>query len=533
MSSFFQTLRSLDDQLWKVRAAVKFGANGAPVLQEYVPPNQGAPGFWQNANQGGTAAFACVRRQSTGDFTLVLLAAYLYVDGYFLSPKNSQHLGTAASNLAVYFGELADGYPNQTSMTVERLASGHTGTGVAPAQPYLNVAGSGWTVNQYTGMTLTDSAGSQFLILSNTATRLVVAGIATPASGATWSITAGGIAVTNNGAFSGSVTSVAYVPATFTGATDAKNNATTWLVNMWVGQTFTDSTGQTFTVASNTATALTFTAQDQGPTPASGAWLITQTYQAGSFWTITSNALVGDATGGVGTANTWTPDAGSVTNWFAGQFGGMYLVDGAGISWLITANSTTVLTVASNGNNTTPTSGNWSIQCTAGAASIEVGLSATSLGSTALTGAPSLGTLAVGGAPALGSLAVTGAPALGTLAVTGAPTKGTLAASLTAAELNAALTGGTTLPFAATATGTATEMAGAPALGTLAVGGAPALGSLAVGGAPALGSLAVTGTPGVGTLAVSGSGTTSTLTDPAAGEVLVFDFFLSAGVVQG
>lgn len=388
-----RNLLSMDSMPWAIDAVIDFlGAAGAPLLKQWQVSQPGSEvGDYVNAPLGGCAGVVGCFKRGTGDFRLVLMEPYSRVKGLLPTYDNSAHLGIAAPYVTLLGGRLdAVGYPDLTDTTVERLEAGNltTGTGSSPQQPAFIVGSTpAWTSDQFAGMTLVDSAGTQFLIITNTSDHLYVDGIVTPASGGTWQITAGGIVVTSNAVYGGAVSVADFVQATFT-----VSGSPNWLVNRWTNHVLVDDTGATFVIASNTISVLTLQAVNLGGTPSDGAWIIEQGYVPGGYgnrptlYGVTGPQITGVANTATSSANTWDPAGGAVTSWVAGIFAGMYLIDTAGVYWLITDNSTTTLTLASNGSQTTPTPGaTWSINSVAGGASIEFSTKALSGSGSGLT----------------------------------------------------------------------------------------------------------------------------------------------------
>jgi hypothetical protein len=541
---FFRNLLNLDDKLVAIEAAIKFNASGAPVLQQWVPPAAGSSlssGYYQDAPIGGCEGITRIEKLGTGDFKVVFQDSYQRLKGLLPTYKNSKNLGIAASIVQEWAGEIADGHPDLTDFHAERLAAGASGTAVAAVQPTFTVS-SGTFAAAFIGSTFTDSAGTEFEILdADGGDTLSLSGITTPATGAGWKITVGGVVILTSADEGGARSSTGFVAATFT------VGGATWLVNRFVGMRLNDSAGNSFLIQSNTATVLTLHKIDQGTNPTTGSFTITNTWDAGQLYTVTGTAQVAGAPTGTGTANTFTPTA--HVNWVAGIFANMFLVDSAGVQWLITENSTTALTVASNGANTTPADGAFSIVAIAGAASLEFTTKALSGSGSALTAAAQIFT-----GSSISGGAISGGVAAAQL------NNGALA---NAVETIAAGIGGTSTGSVVTVTGggaiiSAHALAGqwfTDGTGTFLILDNSALtattGTITVLGAPAAtitagavyktvnDTSAVTGTPTgtpVGTnasSAVSGTLTASeTATNPASGEFLLLTFVLSDGTVM-
>ena len=397
-----------------LRIPISFGANGAPVLQSFVktPPTSAmsiavnVPGAYQAAGPNGAGGVVAVIKKppfagaDTGKYLVLLAKAYSQILQDDVCFQNSATLGVAAPNMEVV--------TDCTSLQVPQFVKS-TGTATALVDAQVTIGSTpNFTANIFTGMVFVDSNSVSWNISSNTTAVLVFSQRAnqaipvptTPGSGA-WSIInpANGLTVTSSSVYAGSVTPVASANAIMT---DAGSPA--WIVNTLKGQRLVDSVGQVFPIKSNTNGVITIlpNASFQAVnTSASAAYSVIQSLGVGAFSpsprVVTTNAPSGvnDSTDGTGGTNSFTPHA--HTNWVAGMFGGMFLTDSAGVVWQITANSTTVLTVASTPVAGVPavaatpagpvTGGIWSIWVPQGAGSVELDFSANSAAVGSLTAA--------------------------------------------------------------------------------------------------------------------------------------------------
>ena len=137
--------------------------------------------------------------------------------------------------------------------------------------------------------------------------------------------------------------------ASISGSVFTPNPPTAWTVNTYTGYILTDSTGATFPVVSNTATALTVTGTPTG----TGAWTISA-FAAPTSYTATLEALVTSGAGGTGSLNAFAPSP--TPSWTVNAYQGMVLYDSALTAFTIASNSATTLTVTG-----TPASGAWVI----------------------------------------------------------------------------------------------------------------------------------------------------------------------------
>lgn len=284
--------------------------------------------------------------------------------------------------------------PNQGGPTLRPV------TGTVQTSTYATVtigSAPGFTVNAFRGMTFVDSAGVSWPIASNTSSVITIASAGTPSSassGKPWSVvTPSGAVLANSVAYTGTVTIAAYtannaaVEDAITGGTGttalvAGSYVTTlsagtslapngFLAGALVGATITDGTTTT-TVLANTAIS------------ASGGAI-----SGGTITTVAALASIITATLVCTAPNTYAPTA--VVNWFAGQFAGMQLIDGAGAPWRILANNTTYLILAPNGSNVTPVAGSWAINAVVGAASLQIDMLGSDGGS--ISGVPGVSVL--------------------------------------------------------------------------------------------------------------------------------------------
>ena len=177
-----------------------------------------------------------------------------------------------------------------------------------------------WTVNEWAGDTLVDSAAAEYTIASNTTKTITVAGAATPAAGAYE------VRAQYNGALGDFTT---YTPAAVSADTMVDPTAN-WTADAYAGMHIFDSTGAIEDIVSNTTNVLTL---DAVAAPNAGAFTVFD--EVTGLTTYTPTAV------GAGQlldiTKSWTADA----------YAGDVLIDSAATKFDITANSSNLLTLDS------------------------------------------------------------------------------------------------------------------------------------------------------------------------------------------